>query len=132
MNQRFIFLVLIATILSLPQCRIDEYAQGERLYLFHCAPCHMNGGEGLGNLYPPIVNSDYLLANLSHLPCIIRYGIQDTIIVNGVLYDQPMAGIKELNDIEIHNITNYIMKSMLQQDTVYTFKNVEEKLKNCL
>jgi hypothetical protein len=91
----------------------------------------MEKGEGLGSLYPPIANSDYLVAHISDLPCIIRYGIQDTILVNGVVYDQPMAGIAELNDIEIHNITNYIMKSMLNKDTVYTFKNVEDRLKKC-
>ncbi len=99
---------MCAALLLWPACAGNTYVQGKRLYDIHCANCHMPDGNGLAALYPPLAGSDYLQAHQELLPCIIRHGLRDTITVKGKVYDQPMEGIKNLNEVEITNIINYI------------------------
>lgn len=68
----------------------------------------MDDGSGLGGNIPPLANADYLANNQTLIACIIRYGQQDTIAVNGTSYDLPMVGIENLTEFQIANIINYI------------------------
>jgi mono/diheme cytochrome c family protein len=81
---------------------------GEKTYQKSCANCHGKEGEGLKKLIPPLAGSDFLISRKSELPCIIRNGMNDTIIVNGHKYFGKMPGNKELSEIEITNLVNYI------------------------
>ncbi len=109
----------------------QSYPQGKALYDAYCGTCHMEEGQGLRGLFPPVAQSDYLVANRAKLPCIIRYGLQDSIYVNGRLYDQPMAAIPSLSEIQIHNILNYIHQAWNSDQPYFTPKEVQEALKNC-
>lgn len=82
--------------------------QGEVLYNSECASCHLEKGDGLPGIIPPINNSDYLINNFDHLACIIKNGIHDTLHVNGRRYTDPMSGLPHLKEEEIINIINYI------------------------
>jgi cytochrome c551 len=84
------------------------YVQGEKLYLKHCSNCHQKDGTGLGLLYPPLANSDYLTQNFDSVICMIRYGRSGPIIVNGETFDQPMPPLPTLGDLEIAEIATYI------------------------
>ena len=99
---------LISCFLLVHSCQFQKYEQGEALYEFYCSNCHMNDGSGLGQLIPPVANSDYYLAHYSDLPCLIRQGLKDTIMVNGKIYDQVMEGNKSLTHTEVTNIINYM------------------------
>jgi len=112
-------------------CEQQPYQMGERLYKKHCANCHMDGGEGLAGLIPPLAGSDYLLQNRDNLACIIRYGLQDTLVVNGKFYAEIMAGNDQLSDIHIANITNFILQSWGNNGPVLRFEEVEASLKTC-
>lgn len=46
----------------------------------------------VGALIPPLAGADYLANNQANLPCLIRKGIQDTIVVNGKVYAEKMPG----------------------------------------
>src|SRR5688572_3373175 len=48
------------------------YIQGEQLYIKNCSNCHQKTGTGLGLLYPPLKQSDYLLNNLEQVICLMR------------------------------------------------------------
>lgn len=96
---------------SLVSCQDDRFKQGKILYEFHCASCHMDDGSGLAELYPPLNQSDFLADNKKDLPHIIRYGIEGTLVVNGVEFDIPMSGIPELSAVEISNISNYVLSA---------------------
>ncbi|MFN0212757.1 MAG: c-type cytochrome [Saprospiraceae bacterium] len=104
---------------------------GERLYKTHCANCHMDGGEGLGALIPPLKGSDYLETHREELACLIRYGLKDTIVVNGKIYAEVMLGNDKLNDIQIANLVNFILNSWGNKVESVTFKEVESKLEGC-
>lgn len=111
-------------------CNTNPYWQGELLYNANCANCHMEDGSGLGKNIPPLAGADYLTNNRTQLGCIIRYGIQDTIVVNGVTYNQAMAGIK-LEDVEIANILNYVFHAWGNELPDMTIKELEVQLQAC-
>ena len=82
-------------------CDGNTYKQGAILYTNFCANCHMETGEGLRGLIPPLAKSDYLAAHRADLACLIRNGQRGKIVVNGVEYNQQeMLGIKKLSDLE--------------------------------
>lgn len=107
------------------------YQSGERLYKASCANCHMDHGEGLGALIPPLAGSDFLAANRDNLPCIIRKGLMDTIVVNGKVYSEMMPPNPGLSDIQITNILNYINSSWGNTQPAYPLEGVRELLKKC-
>jgi mono/diheme cytochrome c family protein len=109
----------------------NDFPQGERIYDAYCAPCHMEEGQGLMGLYPPLAKSDYLAAHHDELACIIRHGLQDTIVVNGTTYDIPMLPITSLNEVQITNVINYISHAW-GNDAGYTrIPDVKETLSSC-
>ena len=62
------------------------FVQGQVLYEKHCSNCHQKNGQGLGRLYPPLALSDFLKNNVDKSMCIMKYGIQGEITVNGQSY----------------------------------------------
>lgn len=92
----------------LDNAEIKYFTNGKKLYTQHCSNCHMENGEGLGRLIPPLKNSDYLLSDIPRSALIIQNGIDGTITVNGVEYLQPMPANLSLNPTEIAEILTYI------------------------
>lgn len=104
-----IALTLVVSLLLLPQaCGKTEHQQGHNLFDQHCANCHMEEGEGLRQLIPPLAGSDYLKQNQGAVVRGIRKGMTGEMVVNGKTYNQPMPGNKELSEFQIVNIVNYI------------------------
>ncbi|MEZ4984424.1 MAG: cytochrome c [Saprospiraceae bacterium] len=122
---------LISLCLFLMGCNETDFQQGKALYDIHCANCHMDDGTGLRGNIPPLAHADYLIQHTQQLPCIIRYGIQDTITVNGITYNTPMAGIPSLTDIQITNIINYIHHAWGNEMGIVSAPQVRQQLKDC-
>ena len=112
-------------------CQSSPFQQGEILYENFCANCHMKDGTGLEGNIPPLARADYLAKNPDKLACIIRYGLSDTIKVNGRTYQQPMAGIPQLTYVEITNIINYIHQAWGNELGYYPNSKTTEALENC-
>ena len=91
----------------------------------------MAEGTGLGANIPPLAQADYLQNNQSKIACIIRYGQTDSILVNGILYDEPMAGVQVMNDVQLTNLINYINHAWGNDFGFVTVKNIQDQLKNC-
>ena len=125
-----IFLTLF-TLFVFQACNNNPYKQGEVLFNNYCAPCHSEDGSGLRSLIPPLAQSDYLKKQKDQLPCIIRYGLNDTIYVNGKMFNEPMEGIPSLNDVEIANIINYIDQEWNYQLGYISKPKVKQQLENC-
>lgn len=122
---------LLLLALCLNACQPNPYREGKRLYEQHCANCHMANGEGLGALMPPLTDAAYLAANRERLPCILRYGLKDTIVVNGKTYAEAMPGAATLSDIHIVNILNYINTTWGDGKASYQLDEVRRVLDAC-
>ncbi len=112
-------------------CTHSPYDDGARVYKSYCANCHMDTGEGLGALIPPINGVDYLVKNHDLLPCLIRYGLQDTIVVNGKVYAEQMPAADKLSDIDITNVLNYLNTNLGNQNPIFTLEEVRARLEKC-
>lgn len=107
------------------------YVQGQIVYKTHCQNCHQEDGTGLGRLIPPLNKSDYLLSDLDRAVCQIKNGVSGSIIVNGVEYNQPMAGISYLTPLEIAQVVTYITNAWDNQEGIYEVKRAEKVLNSC-
>ena len=98
----------------------------------YCQNCHMENGEGLKGLIPPLAKADYLIKHRSELPCFFRKGLQGNIEVNGVTYgQQQMPANDKFSDFEITNIFNFIDHSWGNNNKLWTVDEVREGLKQC-
>ncbi|MBK6621375.1 MAG: cytochrome c [Saprospirales bacterium] len=131
MQHQNIFLFFAASLVLASACAPKGFPQGERLYTYHCANCHMDDGSGLEGLIPPLAGSDFLAAYPAEVPCIIRYGVKKEIEVKGKTYEQEMAGIPELNEYEITNIINYIHHAWGNELGYRNPEEVKSALENC-
>jgi mono/diheme cytochrome c family protein len=122
---------LFISLLAIAACQPNPYRDGAVGYKKACGNCHMENGEGFNNLVPPLAQSDFLKTNREHLPCILKNGIEDTIVVNGKTYSEKMWGIAKINDVEITNILNYVNHSWGNDNGVYKLKEVQEMLEKC-
>ena len=102
------YLVLCFALLIVLACGQTDNRQGHNLYDQHCANCHMEDGSGLRGLIPPLAGADFLAENPRQTVRGIRYGMEGPLIVNGVTYNEPMPGNRELSEFQIVNIVNYI------------------------
>ncbi len=111
-NKLKIFVTVLAACLLLIfifSCQTNTYNQGKILYENFCADCHGKDGAGLKALYPPVAGSDYLLKHIEEVPCYIKHGVSKPMVINGKTYEQPMAAIERLHEVEITNILNFIL-----------------------
>lgn len=122
----------VATLgVVLYSCNQDPYKQGQVLYDNYCVQCHQANGEGYKELYPPLANADFLANNQDKIACIIYYGIEEDLVVNGVMYNQAMPSNKNFNDIDIANLINYINNNFGNNLGYTPLKNVQEALNGC-
>lgn len=112
-------------------CDGAHYEQGELLYNKFCGNCHGDDGTGLQQLIPPLAGADFLHLRRDELPCIIKYGLSDTIVVNGVQYSQNMPGVPKLSEFEIQNIINYINNAWGHEYGFTKYREVQQALKTC-
>lgn len=112
--------------------RLMQYlSEGKRLYELYCANCHQTDGTGLARLYPPLKNSDYMLQNREKVICGIRHGQQGEIIVNGIVFNQPMPANPGITDLEIAEIATYIYTVFGDTTQIVTINEVRKILENC-
>jgi cytochrome c551 len=107
------------------------YRQGEQLYSKHCSNCHQASGTGLGRVYPPIHESDFMNGNFNRVLCLIRHGIEGELTVNGVIYNQAMPGIPSLTDLEVAQIATYIYNTWSHSKGLVDVKDVSRILNEC-
>lgn len=124
------FVVTLLLVMFFRSCTSPP-KKGKLVYQQKCASCHGANGEGFRNLIPPMNNSNYLTEHANDFPCIVAYGLDQKIVVNGVEFDQPMEGIVELNPIEIANVANYIYERWGHSSKKFTPQEVEKRIANC-
>lgn len=96
---------------AIPERSLSErMANGKILYEANCAACHQRAGEGLGGAFPPLANSDYLMARKDKGAGIVLQGLTGQIVVNGTTYDGVMPKMM-LTDDEIASILTYVRNS---------------------
>lgn len=84
--------------------------RGRESYVTYCLSCHMDQGEGIEGIYPPLAKADYLMADKERAVRQIIFGAKGEMIVNGKTYNGEMTGF-DLTDQEVSDLVNYIRNS---------------------
>lgn len=120
-----------ASIKDIEDLTTRQYAiHGKTIYDNLCANCHQVDGTGLGRLIPPLVDSDYMNADIGRTVRLIKYGIEGEMTVNGISYNQPMPANRQLTPPEIAQIATYIYNVWGDQKRRISSQEVREYLKN--
>jgi mono/diheme cytochrome c family protein len=84
--------------------------RGKEIYIAYCISCHMEQGEGIDGVYPPLAKSDYLMADKRRSISQVLNGANGSMKVKGVLYNAEMSGF-DLTDQETSDVLNYVRNS---------------------
>ena len=85
--------------------------RGKEVYSAQCMSCHLEQGEGIEGVYPPIAKSDYLMSDKKRSIEQMLHGLTGEIKVKGVAYDGVMTSFEVLSDAEISDVLNYVRNS---------------------
>lgn len=88
----------------------SSITRGREVYVTYCLSCHMDQGEGIEGVYPPLAKSDYLMADKNRAVLQVLYGITGEMTVNGKVYNGQMTGV-DIKDEEVSDVINYIRNS---------------------
>ena len=98
--------------------------RGQEVYTANCVSCHMEKGEGMEGVFPPLAKSNYLMADKKRSIVQIIKGVSGPIKVNGVEYNGEMAAI-DLSDQEISDVLNYVRNSFGNKGAAVTPEEVK-------
>lgn len=91
----------------------------------------MEDGSGLEGLIPPLAQADWVQQNQDQLACIIRYGMEAEIVVNGKKYKEKMPGVPQLTDFEVTNVINYINSAWGNNYGYVKYETIKGQLEQC-
>jgi nitrite reductase (NO-forming) len=83
------------------------FEKGKRVYSQTCFACHQAEGKGLAGVFPPLANSDYLMADKDRAIRAVTKGLSGEIMVNGVKYNGVMPPVM-LTDDQIAHVLTYV------------------------
>ena len=81
--------------------------RGKEVYNAQCITCHMEKGEGIDGVFPPLAKSDYLMADKNRSIKQILEGASGEMTVNGKTYNGEMPAI-DLSDEQVSDVLNYV------------------------
>lgn len=86
----------------------QSITRGATVYNNFCAQCHLAGGGGIANTFPPVNKADWLYDKRQESIHAIKYGLSGPIEVNGENYDNLMPNLY-LEDQEVADVMNYML-----------------------
>lgn len=84
--------------------------RGQKIYSAQCVSCHMDQGEGIEDVYPPLAKSDYMMADKKRSIIQVLYGVSGEIKVNDRIYNGEMSGF-DLTNEEVSDLLNFVRNS---------------------
>lgn len=99
--------------------------RGKDVYTAQCIACHMEQGEGLESVFPPLAKSDYLMADKKRSILQIIHGASGEMKVNGVVYTGDMAAM-DLTDEQVSDVLNYVRNTWGNKGDAVTPQDVAQ------
>jgi mono/diheme cytochrome c family protein len=85
--------------------------RGQEVFNATCKVCHMENGQGMPGVYPPLAKSDFLAQDTKRAIDIVVNGINGEITVNGKIYNLDMPAQKQLTDQQVTDVLNFVRNS---------------------
>jgi mono/diheme cytochrome c family protein len=97
---------------------------GKIVYMQFCLSCHMENGEGVPGLYPPLSQTKYVLGDKEWLIKNILLGQQGPIVVKGEHYNNIMTKLDFLRDKQIAEVLTYVRSNFGNNASAVTEEEV--------
>lgn len=121
------FGLISISFFSFQQVKFDlkgSIERGKEVYVAYCISCHMEQGEGIEEVYPPVAKSDYMMADKKRSIQQVLYGVNGEITVKGKKYNMEMTGF-DIPDQEVSDVLNYIRNSFGNKGVAVTPEEVK-------
>jgi len=99
---------------------------GKIIYLQFCLACHMENGEGVPSLYPPLTQTEYVQGDKTRLIKTVLHGMEGTIEVKGEKYNNIMAKLDYLRDQQIADVLTYVRSNFGNSASAVTAGEVQK------
>ncbi len=98
---------------------------GKRLYVQNCASCHGGEGQGIADIFPPLVNSEWVTGDKSTALRILLNGLEGEVSVREQTYSGYMPSFKaRLSAAEMAAILNHLRTESKDSLSVFTQDDV--------
>lgn len=97
--------------------------RGKEIYIAQCMSCHLEQGEGIEDVYPPLAKADYLMADKKRSIENVIHGLSGEIKVNGKIYSGEMTAF-DMSDQEVSDVLNYIRNAWGNKGSAVTPEEV--------
>jgi nitrite reductase (NO-forming) len=97
--------------------------RGEEIYKTKCTVCHQATGLGVENVFPPLANADYLLADKVRAVAQTLNGSKLEMIVNGKKYNQEMVPQVDTKEDAVA-VINYVLNNFGNKGGYVTMADV--------
>ena len=87
-----------------------KYPNGAKIYAAKCVACHQVTGMGIPNAFPPLKESDYLMADKKRAVQQVLNGSHEEMIVNGSTYNMPMPFQVDTHQDAV-DVINYVLNA---------------------
>jgi len=115
------------TALAVTDSTVFDFSVGAKIYKEKCMVCHQENGKGIEGTFPPLANSDYLLADKERAIIQTITGSKKPIIVNGIEYPgNTMTTVPDLSNEEIAKVVSYVLNSWGNNGGIVTPEDVEK------
>ena len=105
----------------------ESMERGKQVYLTNCVLCHMGDGTGVTGAFPPLAQSDYLMADTHRAIKFIKEVFDGEMKVNGVTYYGLMPA-QDLNEKQLSDVINYIRNSWGNNGEIVSVEDVKKAL----
>ena len=102
-----------------------KYPRGAKIYAEKCFVCHQTSGEGVPGAFPPLKNSDYLLADKKRAVEQVLNGSNEAMVVNGATYTIPMPFQVDTHEDAVA-VTNYVLNAFGNNGGTITVEEVKD------
>lgn len=119
-------------VLGLPP-ELEKRMRGKKLYSANCSACHQETGVGVPGQFPPLKDSEWVLAaGPDRIARVILDGVAGPITVKGATYNNAMVPWrKTMNDEQISDVLTFIRSnpawghsaSMVEEEAVAAIRN---------
>jgi len=117
--------VVLISFQEKPKFNLKESIErGKDIYIANCLTCHLDQGEGIEDVYPPLAKADYLMADKKRSIQQVLYGAAGEMKVNGKTYSGEMSGF-DLTDQQTSDVINYIRNSFGNKGAAVTSEEVK-------
>jgi nitrite reductase (NO-forming) len=103
-----------------------QVEKGKQVYMGLCFACHQADGKGLPPAFPPLANSDYMLADRDRAIRIVLKGIVGPMTVNGKKFDSAMPPQEAaLTDQQVADVLTYVYNAWGNEGDAFTADQVK-------